>query len=119
MSGSLNSGGQDQKPRQQNKIKRMITTVDERLMLPVEQQLSSQDRKPSVRTLTYTVYTFIIFLLLTSLAVRFPTDKVKVVFISISSILIGVVVFFVAKDFWRDFCRYCGLGKHTGHRKYT
>lgn len=101
-----------------NKMKHLITFVDNRLMLAVDQQLSCHDTKPSTRTLTYTVLAFMIFLLLASLAVRFPTDKARIVFISISSMLIGVVVFLVAEDFWRDFGRFCGLGKYTGHCKY-
>lgn len=137
MSGSLSQGGRGQKPRLWNRLrklfaaavattsgfynisKRLIIAIDNRLTLAVDQQLSCHDTKPSSHTLTYTLLTFLIFLLLASLAVRFPTDKVRNFFISISSMLIGGVVFLVTRDFWRDFCRYCGLGKHTGHSEYV
>ena len=55
--------------------------------------------KPTNHTVVWALFAFMFFLVSTSLAVRFPTCKVKAAFIATSSVIICVVSFLV----WRDF----------------
>ena len=56
------------------------------------------DGKPSSHTVVWTLFTFMVFLIFASLAVKFPKHRVKVAFVSINSIVSFVLTIFV----WRD-----------------
>ena len=56
------------------------------------------DGKPSSHTVVWTLFTFMVFLVIASLAVKFPKYWFKITFVSINSIVLFVLTVFV----WRD-----------------
>ena len=55
--------------------------------------------KPSNHTVVWALFAFMFYLAFTSIAVRFPTCKVKVAFITTTSVIIFALSFLL----WRDF----------------
>ena len=77
-----------------------LNVMYERLLLFVGPD--DEPTMPSSRTVVWTLITFLAFLILTSLAIRFSTYRMKNAYVSVSSLAICVLIVLLWRD-WRDY----------------
>ena len=71
-------------------------------------QSKDNPTKPSSHTVVWTLFAFIFYLVFASLAVKFPTYKVKIAFISVTSLILAALACLI----WRDLMDYSVRASH-------